>query len=140
MAWLPRFTGLVVAASIVSLSASARAEDATPATPAPPADAAPAAGAVVPKLECFARHEEGQTARRERRLLQARAALRTCSRASCPAAIRADCVDWLEQVGRSLPSVVVTARARGADEADVKVLVDGKLLAPRLSGAALELD
>jgi hypothetical protein len=34
----------------------------------------------------------------------------------------------------------VTARARGPDVADVKVFVDGKLVAERLSGAALEID
>ena len=56
-----------------------------------------------------------------------RAALRICSGASCPAAIRADCVDWLDQVAHSLPSVVVTARARGADILAVKVFIDGKL-------------
>jgi len=113
-------------------------------------DTAPAAGepAVVPaaepadvsKAECLSRYEEAQVARRERRLLDTRAALRTCSRASCPPAIRADCVDWLDQVAHSLPSVVVTARARGADILAVKVFIDDKLAAERLSGFAFEID
>ena len=73
-------------------------------------------------------------------MLVARSDLLLCSRASCPAAIQADCVDWLEEVMRSLPSVVVTAHARGRDVANVKVSVDGKLVAESLSGAALEVD
>ena len=81
----------------------------------------------VSKADCLTRHEEAQVARRERRLLDTRTALRICSGASCPAAIRADCVDWLDQVAHSLPSVVVTARARGADILAVKVFIDGKL-------------
>ena len=72
---------------------------------------------IADKAECLSRYEEAQVARRERRLLASRAALRICSGAACPAAIRADCVDWLDQVSHSLPSVVVTARARGADVA-----------------------
>ena len=77
---------------------------------------------------------------RQRRLLEARTLLRVCSGATCPAAIRADCVEWLDQLARSLPTVVVTARAKGVDLADVRVFIDGKLIAERLSGAALEVD
>jgi hypothetical protein len=105
------------------------------ATPPAPADAAEGA-----KAECVANHEEAQVARRERRLLATRAALRTCSGAACPSAIRADCVDWLDQVAHSIPSVVVTARARGADVLAVKVFVDDKLAAEKLTGFALEID
>jgi len=109
------------------------------AAAAPPTTAAPD-GAEVSKAECLARYEEAQVARRERRLLATRAALRVCSGVSCPAAIRADCVDWLEQVAHSVPSVVVTARARGADILGVKVFIDGKLVTEKLSGFALEID
>jgi hypothetical protein len=73
-------------------------------------------------------------------LIEARGLLRICSGAGCPAAIRADCVEWLDQVGRSLPTVVVTARAKGVDLANVRVFIDGKLITERLSGAALEVD
>ena len=78
--------------------------------------------------------------RQERRLIEARGLLRVCSGASCPAAIRADCVEWLDQLGRSLPTVVVTARAKGVDLANVRVFIDGKLITERLSGATLEVD
>jgi hypothetical protein len=135
---------LAVSVAISSLrGAEAAAEpEASPAASdaSGPAPTVTVDGGDVSKAECLSRYEEAQVARRERRLLDSRAALRTCSRASCPAAIRADCVDWLEQVAHSLPSVVVTARARGADILAVKVFVDGKLATEKLTGFALEVD
>lgn len=94
----------------------------------------------TPKLECLHRHEDSQLERRQGKLLAARTALLACSRADCPAAVRADCVDWLEEVNHSIPSVVITARDRGIDVAEVKVFLDGELVAARLTGGALEAD
>jgi hypothetical protein len=94
----------------------------------------------VVKNECFDRHESGQIARQQRRLRDAQGELRLCSRAACPGLVRADCVEWLEQVSRSVPSVVVTARAQGFDLTEVRVSVDGVQVADRLTGSALELD
>src|SRR5262245_2210006 len=105
---------IVVALAAVCSARAAGAADATAGT-APPPDAAPSAsqpapeGAELSKAECLERYEGAQVARRERRLLDSRAALRVCSGAACPSAIRADCVDWLDQVSHSIPSVVVTA-------------------------------
>ena len=138
-----RAGSLLAAALSFSLAAPAplvaHAADTLPApAEAPPS---PSAGAAdTAKGECFANYEAAQVARRERRLIDSRAALRVCSGAACPAAVRADCVDWLDQVAHSLPSVVVTARARGADVMAVKVFVDGKLATERLTGFALDLD
>jgi hypothetical protein len=124
-----------VGAVAVAAEPEGRATGGDPPTPPPAAESADAA-----KAECLSGYEAAQVARRERRLLDSRAALRTCSRAACPAAVRADCVDWLDQVAHSLPSVVVTARARGADILAVKVFVDGKLATEKLTGFALEVD
>jgi hypothetical protein len=106
----------------------ARADDQTPE------------GGETAKLVCVHRHEEAQVARRSGKLLAARAALLACSREVCPDAVRGDCVDWLEDVNRSVPSVVVAARDRGLDVADVKVFLDGELVVTRLTGSALEAD
>jgi hypothetical protein len=92
------------------------------------------------KLECLQRHEDAQVARRGGQLLAARAALLACSREVCPDAVRADCVEWLDDVNRSIPSVVVAARDRGADVTDTKVFLDGELVATRLTGSAVEAD
>lgn len=134
---------LAIAISCAAVRASA--SDAVPAPaagepPVPAPAAPPIASADASKAECLSKYEAAQVARRERRLLDSRAALRVCSGAACPSAVRADCVDWLDQVARSLPSVVVTARARGADVLAVKVFIDGKLAAERLTGFALEID
>ncbi len=104
------------------------------------ARAADVEGPEAAKLACVQRHEDAQVARRSGKLLAARAALLACSREVCPDAVRGDCVDWLEDVNRSVPSVVVTARDRGADVTDVKVFLDGELAATRLTGSSLEAD
>lgn len=117
-------------------------------SPRPPTAAAGAGEVPVPaegeaeisRPQCFTLHEASQLARRDGHLLQARTTLRACSQSACPAAIRADCVDWLDQIDRSLPSVVITARARGVDEANVRVWLDDRLVVDRLTGSALELD
>jgi hypothetical protein len=124
---------------IVGALVSGEAPGAEPASIPTPVAALPP-GVDTSKVECVKHHEEAQISRRDGRLLEARASLQLCSGAACPGAIRGDCVEWLDQVGRSLPSVVVTAHARGADVTDVQVRVDGKLVAERLTGAALEMD
>jgi hypothetical protein len=125
----PRWGSLLVASVLLSTRLAGAQETSDPEPPA-----------AVSKSECFTRHEEAQVRRREGRLLDARAGLRVCSGASCPAAIRADCVDWLDQVGRSVPTIVVTARAKGIDLTDVRVFIDDRLATERLSGAAIEID
>src|SRR5215831_16876217 len=92
------------------------------------------------KLACVQRHEDAQVARRSGKLLAARAALLACSREVCPDVVRGDCVNWLEDVNRSVPSVVITARDRGLDVVDVKVFLDGEVVATHLTGSALEAD
>ncbi|WP_437669310.1 hypothetical protein [Sorangium sp. So ce131] len=93
------------------------------------------------KQACAAAYERAQDLRREGRLLDAREALITCSQPSCPAAAVADCGPWLAEVEQSLPSVVIAARdARGRERLDVRVLVDGRLVAPALDGKAVPVD
>ena len=133
-----------VAAMVMLLAypemAGAQTEVAPQESVGEPLSTASPAEADASKLECPRHYEAAQILRREGRLLAGRAELLLCSLASCPGAIRADCVDWIEQVSRSLPSVVVTAHAQGHDVANVKVFVDDELVAERLSGAAIDLD
>jgi hypothetical protein len=143
-----RWTSLVaLGLALGAPPAAGAAEPPAPAS-APPVFAGPPAptaateteAADVSKVACVARHEDAQLTRRQGKLLAARSALLACSRESCPPAVRADCVDWLEEVNRSVPSVVVTARERGVDVTDIKVQIDGELAISRLSGSALEAD
>ncbi|WP_437786782.1 hypothetical protein [Sorangium sp. So ce1097] len=103
-----------------------------------------AAGAVharPTKRACAAAYERAQGLRRDGRLLDAREALIACSQPACPPAAVADCGPWLAEVEQSLPSVVVAAKdADGRERLDVRVLVDGRLLAATLDGKALPVD
>ena len=134
-----RLISIAALALLASQTRAAAAADDAPAAettaPAPPSAAADPA-----KAECFARHEEAQVARRQGHLLEARAWLRQCASATCIGIVRADCIEWLAEVERAIPSVVITARARGADLVDVKVIIDKQPVTARLTGAALDLD
>jgi len=119
----------------------AAAADLTATAGAVPASDNPGAGAGDgAKAACVDQHQAAQVLRRERQLIAARGALRACSGAACPSAVRADCIQWLDEVGRSLPSLVVTASAGGIDLVDVRVFLDGQLVTARLTGAAFEVD
>ncbi|WP_438030710.1 hypothetical protein [Sorangium sp. So ce233] len=99
------------------------------------------AHAAPSKRACAAAYERAQGLRRDGRLLEAREALITCSQPTCPAAAVADCGPWLAEVEQSLPSVVIAAKdADGRERLDVRVLVDGRLLAAALDGKALPVD
>jgi hypothetical protein len=89
---------------------------------------------------CFDAYEGSQILQRDGRLRAARKALITCADASCPAAIATECEQWLRQVESSLPSIVVAARAGDRDVSDVRVAVDGELLADHVEGNAIAVD
>ncbi|WP_437756406.1 hypothetical protein [Sorangium sp. So ce1389] len=92
------------------------------------------------KAVCLAMHEEAQVARQEGRLRAARGALLACARSSCPSLLRADCASWLDALVQEIPSVVISAESGRGDEADVRVLIDGQVVAEALDGKELEVD
>ena len=89
---------------------------------------------------CAQQHERSQVQRLEGRLLEARDALRHCADAACPALIRTDCAEWLVQVQQNVPAIVPIAQSDAGDETNVRVFLDGKLVAERLTGQALEVN
>jgi hypothetical protein len=83
----------------------------------------------------------GQTLRNDQRLLEAREELRACARQECPAFVQKDCSEWLDDVEKRLPSVVVSASdPSGADLVDVTVTVDGQVLREKLDGQSLPMN
>jgi len=92
------------------------------------------------KSECAAAYEASQEQRKAGALLAAREQLRICVRDACPSFVRNECTQWLEEVETSLPSVVLEARRGDQDLDDVKVSIDGKPIADKLSGSAVALD
>jgi len=67
---------------------------------------APAAHAQT-KQACVAAYTEAQVLRAKGKLRDAKKALAICAEDACPQTLRKDCVPWLGEVEKALPSVVV---------------------------------
>lgn len=90
---------------------------------------------------CAEASEKGQERRDLGKLIDARASFVACAADACPDVIRRDCAEWLADVDKKIPSIVVRARdSEGRDQADVRVFADGKEVAPSLDGRAISLD
>lgn len=90
---------------------------------------------------CTTSYVSAQRLQRAGKLLGARAAMLTCAESACPSEIQTDCVQWLADLRRKLPSAVFSVRdARGRDVVDARVIVDGTLVASRIDGKAIDLD
>jgi hypothetical protein len=90
---------------------------------------------------CISAAGDGQTARDAHKLIEARNAFRVCAAASCPSTVRNDCVGWLSDAERAVPSVVLSAiDGAGRDVTDAKVTYDGVPLASRLDGEAVPVN
>src|SRR5277367_5329759 len=131
---------VVLAAATLLVTSLASPARARAADPPPVNDGGSAPKPPDERVACVSEHESAQLRRRDGKLRDARAALLTCSRAVCPAAIRADCGDWLAEVERSVPTVVIAARSPRGDETAGRVLMDGAVFAKQLDGQPLEVD
>jgi hypothetical protein len=93
------------------------------------------------KAACLDAASKGQTLRDAHKLVEARDLFRRCARQQCPAMVQQDCGNWLGEVERDLPTVVVTAKdSRGGDLAQVQVSVDGQPLVTNLDGEAVPVN
>jgi hypothetical protein len=93
------------------------------------------------KLECSAAHQDAQRLRKEHHLRAAHEKLLVCARDPCPAVVQSECVPWLAEVERAMPTVVFEARMPdGSDVPGMRVSVDGVLAADRLDGRPVEID
>jgi hypothetical protein len=100
--------------------------------------AAREARADITKEQCIDANGKGQVLRRDGKLSAARVELRSCVSASCPAMVRDDCARRLDELDRAQPSVVFEVKdGAGADVIDVRVSMDGELLAEHLDGTPL---
>jgi hypothetical protein len=100
-----------------------------------------AALADVSRAQCVEAYERAQYTRRESKLREARQALLVCAQDACPAATRTDCVPWLAEVERTLPTITLAARdERGRDLVDATFTVDGEAQAASAAGAPITVD
>jgi hypothetical protein len=97
--------------------------------------------AEIDKQSCIAAYDQGQRAKLSGELLHARVALAVCAGEGCAESFRSECAQWLDDVNRAMPSVVISVRGKdGNDKTHVRVFADGKLIAEHLDGKAIEMD
>lgn len=93
------------------------------------------------KKACLGSYESSQELRRQGSLRGAREQFAICARPVCPKTLAADCTKWLEEVQSTMPTVVIEGRdASGGETIAIRVLLDGKPIAERLDGRAIEVD
>jgi hypothetical protein len=92
-------------------------------------------------VACVRAAEEAQSQRSAHRLRAAFKRLLVCAQSNCPTVVRNDCVFWLAEVEKLLPSVIIEAKDKdGAELTDVSVALDGEPLVSRLDGLSVPVD
>ncbi len=104
--------------------------------------AVPAAHAADPSVgDCLSATETSLHLRSSHKLREARAQLLICSAATCPAEVREECMHRISDLNADEPTVVFAVKTTaGLELSDVKVTMDGEVVAERLDGSALSLD
>lgn len=93
------------------------------------------------KAQCAKANADGQALQLEGKLTAARAQLVACGDPSCPAIVRDDCAQRLNELERLQPTIVFDVKdATGVDVSAVSVTVDGQSLTDKLGGLALRVD
>jgi hypothetical protein len=92
-------------------------------------------------VACVRAAEDAQSQRSAHRLRAAFKRLLVCAQSNCPTVVRNDCVFWLAEVEKMLPSVILEAKDKdGAELTDVSVTLDGEPLVSRLDGLSVPVD
>jgi hypothetical protein len=89
---------------------------------------------------CLDAAEDGQKLRDSGAYRRARERFIECAADECPGEVRKGCVGWLGELDKLIPSVVFGAHARGKEVADVRVTVDGEVVAERIDGKPMMFD
>jgi hypothetical protein len=93
------------------------------------------------KGACVVAYKAARKLEQSSQLREAQRAFSACSKASCGAAVRRECLMHYEQLSSDIPSVVpVVTDAAGEPVLDVKVTMDGELLTSRIDGRAVAVD
>ena len=93
------------------------------------------------KDECVDADTHGQDARAAGKFRDARAQFEICVSPACPAIVRSDCTERLDDVTKNAPSIIFEVKdASGADLAQTSVTMDGKPLLTHLDGKAVPVD
>jgi hypothetical protein len=99
------------------------------------------AGHATDKVACVAASDQGQGLRLDGKLTAAREQLLACADPSCPSIVRAACANWLVELDKQIPSMILVARdGAGNDVLGVQVSLDGGALREAVSGRPISLD
>jgi hypothetical protein len=100
-----------------------------------------AAHADPTKDECIEADESAQALRTQARLREAEERLSLCVASTCPAPVRNDCTERLNEVQKAVPTVVFDVRSSSGDAIGAaRVRMDGAVLAGKLDGTAVAVD
>ncbi|MFZ5895513.1 MAG: hypothetical protein ACOY0T_30935 [Myxococcota bacterium] len=89
---------------------------------------------------CFAAFESAQQLRKEGKLIEASKAVITCSQPTCQSFISKECTAIYGELQASLPSFVFSAKQGERLLLNVRIYVDGVLVAERIDGRAVPVD
>ena len=90
---------------------------------------------------CATIAEQAQELRKEHKLRDAQQKFLICAQPNCPVVVRADCMQWLSDVDKALPSVVIRASGPSNNELiAVHTWVDGAVFSDKLDGLARSVD
>lgn len=93
------------------------------------------------KSECAAAYEKSQESRSAGRLREAKEELVVCAQEDCPAFVQSDCAQWLGEVQREMPTIILSARDKKNQEVStVRVSLDGQVVLEELDGKPMEID
>jgi hypothetical protein len=85
--------------------------------------------------------ERAQELRAAGKLVASREALLACAQKACPLSVRDSCSEWLADVERRTPSIVVNARdVAGRDVATIRATIDGAPLPASVGVTAVRTD
>lgn len=141
--------GLLPSTVGLTKSAAAAPPAATPSGTPPAADGSPSPGsppaaAEAPKSPaetCSAAYERTQTEKLSGHYVAAAAAALECSQLQCNSAIVQECVRFYSALEQETPTLVFSARkAEGGELTDVRVEMDGKVVAEQITGRPFATD
>ncbi len=93
------------------------------------------------KQACVSAYDETQNARQKGSLRLAREKALACSQEGCPAIVKKDCAQWLGEIDGALPTVSFAVKdGAGQDTTAARVLLDGQILAEKVSASAVQVD
>jgi hypothetical protein len=120
--WGALLSAIVIALVVVATSAQVHAQGSNDA------------------VRCKEAYEGSQENRHAFALLSARKKLRFCAGEACSDEMRTDCITWLAEVDRAIPTIVFEAKVDGQQVTDVTVTMDGNPATRKLDGRPIEID